>query len=62
MIGYEIVLVQNAIDRQELEWREAERKMDRDLYEMMHWRGPMIERDIDWTAPLPNRPMEEGDL
>lgn len=31
-------------------------------YDMLTRRGPMVERDIDWRAPMANRLMQEDDL
>jgi hypothetical protein len=40
-------------------WREQSERL---AYDYSTMRGPMVERDIDWTAPLAYRPMQEGDL
>jgi hypothetical protein len=60
MLGLEYIYL--TIASEQRKWDAAMAKLDRDLYDINHMRGPMVDRDIDWTAPLPNRPMEEGDL
>jgi hypothetical protein len=51
-----------ALRQLERGWDQAQRKLESDLYDLQFARGPMIERDIDWRAPLAHRSMQEGDL
>jgi hypothetical protein len=41
---------------------KAAERMERIYWNALCARGPMIEADIDWRAPVPFRTMVEGDL
>lgn len=46
-----------------MEQNERDRKQrEREQYDISKMRGPMIEADFDWTAPIPGRQMVDGDL
>jgi len=41
---------------------DIEKAVERYYWNALCARGPMIEADIDWRAPVPFRTMVEGDL
>jgi hypothetical protein len=46
----------------EAEVKRNKARMERNMWDFRMMRGPMIEADIDWRVPVPNRSMVEGDL
>jgi hypothetical protein len=62
-------LIVDSLYRMRVEWERNDKEIrllyaqeERDLYDAMMARGPMIEADLDDRMPLPCREMRESDL